>query len=162
MVIKVCLMEVIEMATKGVFLRAPHNYDGDAVSKESGLVCPQEEGRAMQAFAEECDINEIVRRFGLTGQLPQNYSMPVSGDFTGITDFQSAMEMVAKAREAFAELPGEMRARFENDPQRLMRFLEDEKNREEAIELGLVARPPEKTRDVVQAVDELAAKLVPK
>lgn len=138
-------------------------YDGlqDMFSHESGLSCPEEENKTQQQFKKECDINEIVRRFGLTGQLPENPRMPVSGDFTGVSDFTSAMQMVTEAQGAFMEFPAEVRAQFSNDPARLIAFLEDGNNREKAIEMGLIPKPPEKTRDVVQAVDELAAKLVP-
>lgn len=142
--------------------RTGFNYDVNAVSLETGLACPEEEGRTQQAFKEDADINVIVRRFGLTGQLPENVRVPVSGDFTGITDFQSAMQAVVAAQAAFNELPAEVRARFRNDPQELMAFMEDDANREEAIKLGLVNKAPEKTRDVVQAVDELAARIAPK
>lgn len=127
-------------------LRSAFNYDPDAVSEETGLVCDPEEGRTQQSFAEECDINTIVRRFGLTGEMPQNLRMPVSGDFTGVTDFQTAMNAVRQAQEAFMELPGEMRARFDNDPQKLISFLEHDGNREEAVKLGLVNKPPETAR----------------
>lgn len=129
-------------------------------SDECGISFDPEEGLAQQQFAEEVDINTIVKRFGLTGQLPENLRMPVSGDFTNITDFQSAMNLVVQAKEEFERVPAEVRARFANDPGELMAFLEDEKNREEAVKLGLVSAPPEKTRDMVQAIDELAAKIV--
>lgn len=138
-------------------------YDGmsDDVSRETSVVCPADEGKTQQHFKDECDINEIVRRFGLTGELPENVRLPVSGDFTGVTDFQSAMNMVVEAQDAFMQFPAEIRAQFKNDPQQMISFIEDAKNRDAAIEMGLIPRPPEKTRDVVQAVDELASKLVP-
>lgn len=143
------------------FLRAFGNYDGDAVSDETGLDTGPD-SMTQQEFAKECDINEIVRRFGLTGQLPENLRFPVSGDFTGVGDFHEAMNLVRQAEEEFLRVPAEVRARFQNDPGRLLAFLDDGKNRDEAIKLGLVNAPPERTRDVVTAVDELAAKLVPK
>lgn len=141
-----------------MFLRSGDNYDVDEASYVSGLECPESDGRTQQQFAEEVDINTIVTRFGLTGQLPEEVKVPQSGDFTGVTDFQSAMESVRKAEADFMELPADLRYRFENNPQRLMDFMENPANRDEAIKLGLVNKPPEKTRDVVQAVDELAAK----
>ena len=143
-------------------VRSAFDYDSDAASEAAGLRCPEEEGMTQQHFAKECDINEIVRRFGLTGELPENLKMPVSGDFTGVSDFQTAMNIVRQAEEEFLRVPAEVRARFANDPGRLMAFLDDPANRDEAVKLGLVNAPAERTRDVVQAVDELAAKLVPK
>lgn len=144
--------------TYAPFLRTPYNYSTDEVSRETGLACTEEEGMTQQHFKEETDINTIVERFGLTGHLPDNPRMPLSGDFTGVNNFQTAMNMVREAQEAFMEFPAEVRAEFANDPQRMMDFLENEKNRERALEMGLIAKPPEKTRDMIQAVDELAAK----
>lgn len=152
------------MFAKGTFLRAPGNYDADAVSLETALEIDDQdpvENVTQQQFKDECDINTIIERFGLTGELPMTRQMPVSGDFTGVSDFQSAMQLVRQAEEAFMELPAKVRAEFRNDPQAVLEFLDDEKNRERAVELGLLPKPPEKTRDVVQAVDELAAKVVP-
>ena len=149
------------------FFRSGENYDRDEVARASGIDCSADAElgtvkQAQQQFATECDINEIVRRFGLTGELPENPRLPQSGDFTGISDFHEAMNAVRAADEAFMEFPAEVRARFDNDPGKMMAFCEDARNREEAIELGFIPRPPERTRDVVTAVDELAAKLVPK
>ena len=143
-----------------IFVRSAFNYDSDKVSFETGIAMDPEEGVAQQSFKEECDINNIVAKFLKTGELPENVRMPQSGDFTGITDFQTAMNMVIEAQDAFMAFPADVRARFANDPQRMMDFLADESNRDEAIKLGLVEKPAEKTRDVVAAVDELAAKLV--
>jgi phage internal scaffolding protein len=139
------------------FLRAPGNYDVDAASNEAGLKC-MDESLAQQQFREECDINEIVRRFGLTGEIPGDFDMPVSGDFTDAVDFHTSMDMIRKAQESFDRLPAEVRSRFSNDPGRLMTFLEDKENKAEALKLGLLQPPPEKTRDAVQAIDELATK----
>lgn len=145
-----------------VVVRGAFSYDPDVVSRETALSIDEAESVVQQQFAEECDINTIVKRFGLTGELPNGVAMPVSGDFTGVTDFHTAMNLVRQAQEAFMELPGDIRERFANDPSKVMAFLENPENRDEAIKLGLVAKPEEVPRDVVAAVDELAAKLVPK
>lgn len=116
--------------------RGGYNFDFDENSVSSGLQCDPAESRTQQQFREECDINTIVRRFGLTGKVPVGFSMPQSGDFTGVSDFHSAMNLIVEAEEAFLKVPGEIRARFGHDPQQLMRFLEDEKNIDEATKLG--------------------------
>lgn len=115
----------------------PFNYDADAVSMETGLEC-KDVSLTKQSFAEECDINTIVRRFGLTGELPTNVRMPSYGDFTGLGDFRDAMNAVVAAREAFDLMPADVRARFHNDPAEFVDFCSDEKNFEEAGKLGLV------------------------
>lgn len=120
-----------------VFLRTPYNYDTMEASDASALECP-EPTLAQQNARDECDINTIVRRFGLTGELPNNPRLPKYGDFTDITDYHSAMNAVIKANEAFMELPADIRSRFNNDAGAFVDFCSDESNRAEAEKLGLV------------------------
>jgi len=122
------------------FLRTPYNYDVDKVSDETGLACP-DPSLAQQNFKDESDINYIVRQFGLTGELPAQAISPQYGDFTGVLDYHSAVNAVLAAQDEFMELPAQMRARFDNDPAKLIDFLENEENREEAIKLGLIDKP---------------------
>lgn len=117
------------------------NKDNDAVSLAAGFECAGE-SLAVQSAEEECNINTIVRRFGITGELPNNLRMPQSGDFTNVPDFHTAMNLVRQAQEEFVRVPAEIRARFNNDPARFMAFVEDDANYDEALRLGLVnARP---------------------
>lgn len=139
---------------KDVFIKSPYNYDMDKESELTGLMC-MDETRAQQQFKDESDINTIVKRFGLTGELPDDFKAPVSGDFTNIMDFQSAMNAIRAAEESFMEMPAEMRARFNNDPQRLIEFLDNGDNRDEALKMGIIQKPPEKTRDMLDAIDEM-------
>lgn len=127
-------------------LRAPYNYDADQASLEAGVSFDHEPSMTQQQFKDETDINTIVRRFGLTGELPNGINMPRSGDFTDAPDFQTAMNLIRQAEEAFLEIPGEIRARFDHDPAKVIAFLEDEKNRDEAIKLGFIEKPTETTR----------------
>jgi len=75
--------------------------------------------------------------------LPENFRPPQYADFTGISDYHSAMNQVAQANEAFDAMPAKLRARFNNSPAELMAFLEDDSNRSEAEKLGLVVPPPQ-------------------
>jgi hypothetical protein len=123
------------------FLRTPYNYDVDKVSDETGLLCP-EPTLAQQNFKDECDINNIVRQFGLTGELPSQPLSPQYGDFTGVLDYHTAVNAVLAAQDQFMELPAQLRARFDNDPAKLIDFLDKQENREEATKLGLVDAKP--------------------
>lgn len=134
------------MATKApafptVFLRTAYNYDGDAVSRETALHC-LDKSLTVQSEKDNCDINEIVRRFGITGKLPDNFQPPVYGDFTDVSDYRSAMQAVRDAAESFMEMPAELRKRFDNDPAKLIDFMGDAANQREAHELGLVSTAP--------------------
>lgn len=77
---------------------------------------------AVQASKEEADINTIVRRFGLTGQLPQNVRVPLAGDFTEAMDFRSSLHAIMDAEASFAAMPAEVRKRFGNDPAEFVDF----------------------------------------
>lgn len=140
------------MSIEVVFLRTEYNYDRDLASDESGLLCPEGSSLTKQSFAEECDINTIVHRFGLSGELPTGVRMPTYADFADVPDYHTAMNALAAANEAFEQMPAVVRARFNNDPGLFVDFCSDEKNRDEAIRLGLVV--PE---SAIQAAAELAA-----
>lgn len=129
-------------------LRSQFNYDTMAVSNENGLEC-KDKSLAQQHQKEESDINTIVKRFGLTGQLPENVRIPQYGDFTGVTDYQSALHAVKAAEESFMELPANIRTRFNNNPQEFLEFCADGSNKDEAIKLGLIKS--EAKPDVAQA-----------
>lgn len=129
------------MKVQAVFLRTPYNYDRNAASDESGLSCG-EPSRAIQSAAEEADINTIVKRFGLTGKLPENVRMPQYGDFTGVTNYQEALHAVMAAEESFMKMPAHVRERFHNDPASFVDFCANEANREEAEKMGLVVAKP--------------------
>lgn len=120
-----------------MFIRSSFNYDRDVVSNETGLSCP-EESLAIQSAEEESNINTIVRKFGLTGELPGQVAMPTTGEFHDIPDFHTAMNLIRKTTEEFLKVPAEVRARFGNDPQAFMNFVEDDSNRDEARRLGLL------------------------
>lgn len=133
--------EIVGAEKVSPHIRTRYNYDMDRVTQFTGLSCG-EPTRTQQQFKDEVDINTIVHRFGLTGELPENVRVPQSGDFTNVTDYQTAMNLVVQAREAFMELPAEVRYRFHNDPQELQRFVENKDNLEEARKLGIAVPAP--------------------
>lgn len=124
-----------------VTLFQPFKSDGDQNSATNGLEC-QDLSLTKQSFKDEADINVLVERFGITGQLPDKPLPEHFGDFSEAVDFQSAMLLVRRAGEDFLTIPAQVRERFDNDPQKLMAFLAKETNRQEAIDLGLIPPPP--------------------
>lgn len=92
-----------------------------------------------QSFKDECDINNIVSRFAKTGVLDHEVLVkPKFGDFLGVSDYQSALNQVIEAEEAFDNLPAKVRSRFKNQPVEFLEFCADEKNYHEMVELGLI------------------------
>ena len=124
------------------FIRTPYNYDRNAVSRETATIC-EEETLTQQHFKDECDINVILERFNVTGQLPTNVRQPISGDFIEAMDYKTAMDAIIDAQNSFAQMPAKLREQFDNDPGKFIEFFEREENRERAIELGLIQGPKE-------------------
>ena len=142
------------MSKRKIFVRDNFNYDMDAASEENALCC-EDESKTQQQFADEVDINTIVRRFGLTGQLPDNVTMPQYADYEGVFDFQTAMNTMMEAERSFMQLPADVRARFENDPQKLLVFCNDRANIDEARKWGLVPPAPvEPPKEPAKAPDQ--------
>lgn len=115
------------------------NYDTDQASRESGLRC-LDRSLAQQSMKEEADINTIVRRFGITGDLPQAARLPAYGDFEGIFDYQTAQNAILRAQASFKALPADVREAFRNDPREFVEFATNPENLEDLREMGLA--PP--------------------
>jgi len=142
------------MKIKEPFIRNPYNYDTNAASDESGLRC-EDASRTQQHFKDETDINNILCQFNITGQLPTKTMSPRYGDFTGIGDYHSALNQVIAAEGEFMTLPATLRARFNNDPQELIEFLNNPENMTEAQKLGLVNKT-EASAQFVESTSEKA------
>jgi len=92
-----------------------------------------------QEFKDECDINVIFKRYP-EGQVPTWSSPPVLtyGDFAEAPDFLQAQLLVKESEEQFLSLPVKIRDRFQHDPARLLAFVHDRANLDEAKALGLL------------------------
>ena len=124
-----------------VFIRQPYNYDVKAASDEVAFVST-ELTMTQQQFKDESDINNLVDRFLRTGEVPPVDSRAMYGDFIDVPEsYQDALNAVLDAQTEFNALPSKLRQRFNNDPAELLSFLQDEKNIDEAIKLGLVEKP---------------------
>ena len=125
-----------------VFVRAPFAYDADEASDFSAVEFVPDSSLTHQSFKEECDINTIMRRFAVTGELPDNVRVPQYQEFDGVFDFQTAMNLVRTSQEAFEAMPATVRDRFNNDPARFMDFVNDADNYDEALKMGIVNPRP--------------------
>ncbi len=99
-------------------------------------------GRTKQSFRDECDVNQILKRWRKTGEMNHIATrQPTYGDFDNADDYLTATLKVQAAQEDFDTLSARVRARMENDPAELLRFVADPNNEAEAIELGLIPKP---------------------
>lgn len=107
-------------------------------SEATGLDCSADPVLTKQSFADEADVNKIVKRFQLTGELPFQERVNVGQylDVSTAEDYQNALELVREAEAAFADLPATLRERFRNDPAQLLEFVESA-SKDELVEVGL-------------------------
>lgn len=116
-----------------------YDYESRA-SIASGLHFDPKKDKSLtnQADMENADINNIMSRFEKTGFIPGTERQPMYGDFSEVKDYHTQLSAVRRAETAFNQLPASIRNRFDNDPQKLIDFLEDAKNNKEAVVLGLM------------------------
>lgn len=117
-------------------MRHPYLYDREAASDAAALFC-ESPSLTIQSEKDNCDINVIIKRFGVTGVVPQNIRQPLEGDFTSVSDFRTAMDAVVMAQRSFDQLDAKTRARFNNDPQLFLEFCSDKENLAEMRKMGL-------------------------
>ena len=108
---------------------------------------------AQQHFKQESDVNYIVNRYLQTGQW-ENVSErpPVYADmsaFDGDMDLIRAYEAVERAEDGFMRLPSDLRKKLDNDPSKLVSWLFDEANRDDAVKFGLFTAPPPSSEEIV-------------
>jgi len=119
-----------------------------------------EKSETQQHLKEEVDVNHIVARALRTGILGDPLAIGrregIFADVSAVGDFHSSLRRIDAAKEAFMELPADLRKRFNHDPANLLAFLADPANKEEAVKLGLVKPDPVKEVPSVASVPPVA------
>jgi len=100
-------------------------------SLKMGLISPKQ----------EAVLSKILKKYGTTGINPFIRTDGYYADLTEIPDLSTALQTVKQAELAFSSLPSQVRERFGNNPELMISFLQDEKNTEEGIKLGLIKKP---------------------
>jgi len=91
-----------------------------------------------QAHKEQCDVNKIITKYDKHGVIQHVSNFEAQyGDVSGV-EFKKAQDQVIYAQKLFDQLPSYLRKRFENSPQKLLSFMDNPDNREEAINLGMI------------------------
>ncbi|AXL14645.1 internal scaffolding protein [Microviridae sp.] len=92
-----------------------------------------------QSMKDECDINNIMKKWEKTGILEhKNNFQGQYGDFTQVpSDYHESMNQVLAANEMFETLPAKIRKQFGNDPGQFLDFATDPENNQKMIDMGL-------------------------
>ncbi len=105
-----------------------------------------------QSEANACNINTIMAKYDKTGLLPVHNRESFYADVSQMGDYQSALENVRMADDAFMELPAKVRAKFDNEVGLFLDFCSDPGNRDEMVEMGLVEAPAAVAAPAVEPV----------
>lgn len=98
--------------------------------------------RTQRQYKDQVNVNNIIKKFKKTGSIThlRNAQQGIYADLTLIPDYAEALMQVKHAQEAFEAIPADIRLKFNNDPNLLIDYLKDPKNKEEAIKHGLLVR----------------------
>lgn len=103
------------------------------------LNCP-EPTRTEQHHKDQVEINNILAKYERTGVIDHRNKYEGQYNDLAAYDYQENMFKIAAANTMFEELPSGLRARFNNQPAQFLEFVQNPRNREEMIELGLATR----------------------
>lgn len=96
-----------------------------------------------QEMAAECDINRIMARYLRSGNV--DHFKKWGGQYMDVPplDYQEAMNIQLTAQAMFDDLPAHVRKKFDNKPAEFLEFVQNPKNADELITLGLRKKPVE-------------------
>lgn len=120
-------------------IRSRYNHPGDRPVVRFTLP-----SMTFQSEKDGTMIEAYLKRYRATGFLgdPQRKAAAAFGDFTGVEDYQSAMNKITALKEYFDTLPSNVRRFFGDEPGNYVSFITDPRNLDKAVEMGLVSMPP--------------------
>ncbi len=113
----------------------------NAYSPRVPVVSPCGDGAAQQQFKEDCDVNTIMQRYQKTGAIDHVSKHQPEYGFATANNYHESMNVITTANSMFNDLPSKIRNEFSNNPEAFLRFVQDPKNAERAIELGIALSP---------------------
>ena len=96
---------------------------------------------AKQEFKADTDLNTIMRKFQKTGAIDHSKIHQGSYGIASPVQLHEALNLVNTAETMFNELPSSLRNKFENNAEKFLAFVQDDKNYDEARNLGLLLEP---------------------
>lgn len=125
-------------------------------SDATGLEC-KDETLTQQNQEADANINNIVRKYTQTGEIPIHNRPPLVEDFALVQNFQDAMNLIVESKATFMEQPADVRNRFNNDPAQFVEFCSNEENRADMRKMGLLSQAEHDRYQAAQAALEKAA-----
>lgn len=114
--------------------------------REVSLDCSNSVSMTKQSFKSECDINNILSQYKRTGVISHiSARSPQYMELPDEIDYQSAMNTLNAADQAFADLPAVVRRFFDNDPAAFLAALTNPDMKDKLTELGVFNPKPAPT-----------------
>jgi hypothetical protein len=115
-----------------------------------------------QSDAAAADINNIMKVYQKTGILPENkQKIAYYVDNTNIPSLEEAHSLIENAKEAFMGLPSAVRKLMDNDPTKLVGFIQNPENEDILLKYGILEKQ-EVVAQEVQPSPPAAAPVEPK
>lgn len=115
----------------------------EVVDKNTGEVRLEKRvSMTQQHHIKNTNVNAIMRRFERTGVLPVRTAQPLQGPIPDVESFHEAMNIVIQGRQAFDQLPSQIREEFGNSPEAFLHAFGDETQHDRLRELKLMAPKP--------------------
>jgi phage internal scaffolding protein len=116
-----------------------HLWSIEERRKRGALFFDQDPGLTEQSHSSACDINKIMANYEKTGLVPVPQSrVPKYGDFSQVNDYQTALNLVMEAEDAFMSLPANVRSEFDHDPAKFLAAVEDPQERAKLVDRGVL------------------------
>jgi len=118
----------------------------NASGREAAVFHPVGPSLTRQEFAEECDINVLMKRYENQdiGSIMRRSQEPVYYDLTEApSDLMGYMQLMQDAQNAFMTLSAQVRREFDNDPVRFVDFAGDPANLDQMRSWGLAPPAPQ-------------------
>lgn len=126
--------------------------------RENGTIRIQylnkEPSKTQQHFADSVNVNNIMKKYhnNLNNVPAPIAAAGVYGDFSKAKSYQEMLNAINQSEESFGQLPSELRTRFENNPNNLIKYLDDPKNLEESYTLNLRVKPPQNQNQILNEI----------
>jgi phage internal scaffolding protein len=108
-------------------------------NKYEGINFPSSEKRTKSEHQKDCNINEILKKYNVTGVMRVNPEKAKYEDFSKPFDYQEAQNIIIEAEERFQALPADVRKKFDNDPLKMLETI-DNATDEELADLGFIEK----------------------
>lgn len=102
------------------------------------------ESLTQQCFKKECDINNILSKHARSGLV--EHLNTFEGDYRDLSepiDYQTALNVVINAKDAFDTLPSDVRKKFNNEPGEFLAFATNPDNLDAMRDMGLANPLPD-------------------